>query len=556
MLTRISSLVALAALFAPLPAHPYAVTTGTTWATEAAIETLQQGGNAMDAMVAASFMLNVTLPYAMGIGGGGFLLVGNKGKVHFWSHREMAPASAHERMFLDSSGKPIREPDLYTGPNPVGVPGTIEGLYEAHQKFGRLPWKKLVSLAAARAREGFPLSSNFIRVLDSEWDRIKSFPVTASLYGESDGSHVKRGHLLRNAALGRTLDRIAEGGAAEFYTGALAHEWIAEAQKAGVKMTLDDLKNFKVRVEEPVAYSVFGLKAYTATPPSSAGAHLAPTLRYIERYYREHEVPPAASAARVIVTAEALRFFRELRTAKIADPPYGLLDPHKYIGSAEEKAAWAEIDKRVAEKLDRIQTKVTMVAPARAPLPEEHRTHTAHLSVADDHGMVVSYTTTIEELFGSGITLPAVGFMLNNELSDFTLEPGLPNSPAPGKRPRSNMSPTIFYDAANRPVGVVGCAGGGFIPTVLAELLENYYVHKMSAREAIAFPRFHPEDSRLIVESTMPQAVIKDLKTAGYTVAVEDFWSSAQALLRRDAKDRWEAATEPRADGLGIAIGR
>jgi gamma-glutamyltranspeptidase/glutathione hydrolase len=383
-------------------------------------------------------------------------------------------------------------------------------------------------------------------VLAEEWPRISAFPATAAVFGNGEGGHLRAGHVLRQPLLAQTLEKIAAGGAAAFYTGELSRSWLSEAGKLGVKITPEDLAAYRVRASKPVEFKIFGLRALTAPPPSASGLMVAGSLRYLERYYREHDAPAPGSAARMIVTAEALRYFQELRNTNLADPPHGTLDPAKFLGSPEEKKAWAEIDKRVQNRLDHIQTKFTR-------LPSEPlKGHTAHLSIADDHGMAVAYTTTIEEWFGSGMVVTGHGFLLNNELSDFAGEPGHPNSPAPGKRPRSNMSPTLLF-AGDKAVGVVGCAGGGRIPTAIVELLENYYIHKMTAREAIAFPRFHPDGDTLQLDRSVPDSVAAQLKSAGYDVKVDPVGGVAQALLRRAPKDAWEVASEPRSDGLGFA---
>lgn len=567
---RATLLFFLVATVFPQAASPYAVSTSSPWATEAALDVLRQGGNATDAMVAASFVLNVTQPYKMGIGGGGFYLASRGGKVWYWDHREMAPASAHEKMFLLPNGDEIPYwPDRVTGPNPVGVPGTPAGLFEAHRALGRLPWKRLLEPAVRLARQGFPITQRFEEELEENWERMSRFPATAAIFGDATGKHMKRGRVLRQPLLGETIDTIARKGAPEFYTGALARSWQAEAGKLGVRITLDDLKTYKVRKAEPIRFRVFGLEGVTAPPPSAAGLMVAATLRYLESYYRTREVKAPDSAARVIVSAEAMAYFQERRNKGIGDPatgksrPEGYLDPAKFLGSAEEKAAWAEIDRRVAARLEKIETKVTQSAlperdggavrgvNAQARVPH----HTAHLSIADDAGMAVSYTTTIEALFGSGITVTKHGFLLNNELSDFSAKPGSPNSAAPFKRPRSNMSPTILFDRGAA-VAVVGCAGGQLIPTAVVELLENFYLHQMTAREAIAFPRFHPSpDSEIEVESSMPESTVARLRAAGYTVSVVPrVWAVAEALMRRSPRLGWEAAAEPRYDGLGISI--
>lgn len=537
-------------------AYPFAAATATSWSTETAIDTMKQGGNAVDAAVAASFMLNVALPDAMGIGGGGFLLVARNGKSQFWDSRETAPASAHAKMFLDPSGKPIHfYPERVTGPNGVGVPGMILGLYEAHRKYGKLPWKRLLAPAIRAANSGIPVTPKFEELLKNDWDRLKNFPASAATFGNKEGSYLKTGTVMRNPVLAQTLEKIARD-PRSFYNGELARSWIYEAQRLGVKITTADLAAYKVKERAPVSFKVFDLRGITAPPPSGGGIMVAATLRYLDRYYRVHEVPPVDSAERVIVTTEALRHFQKLRNDKIADPPANQLDPQKFLESPEEKAAWAEIDRAIEKHLEPIQTKVTGSSPGGfPPAPTRFFGHTSHLSVVDDHGMAVAYTTTLEELFGSAMVVPAHGFVLNNELTDFSAEPDThPNAAAPGKRPRSNMSPTLLYDASGGLVGAVGSAGGPRIPTAIVELLENYFLHKMPARQAIAFPRFHFDNDTLYVEAAMPSTTLQRLKEAGYNVQIGQAWSSAQAVLRRSSKSTWEAAGEPRGDGLGLSF--
>lgn len=538
-----------------IKAHAFAVATGTPWATEAAAEILRQGGNATDAMVAASFVLNVTQPYNMGVGGGGFFLASKEGKVYFWDHREMAPDSAHEKMFLKSNGDPISYyPERVTGPNPVGIPGTVAGLYEAHKKLGKLPWKRLLKPAIRIAHDGFPLSPKFAEALADEWSRISMFPFTAATFGNGEGGPLPEGRMLKQPLLAQTLEKIANGGAPAFYTGELSRTWISEAQKLGIKINSEDLKNYKVRSIAPISFHTFDLDAVTAAPPSGAGITVAATLRYLEHYYQTHDLPTPLSATRIIVTTEALHFFQQVRDQSLADPPYGKIDPQKFFNSRDEKLAWDEIDKRIGARLDRIQTRFTQNTMLNTTTDEQSpHSHTAHMSIVDDHGMAVSYTTTIEEVFGSGLVVPGHGFLLNNELSDFAAEPGRPNSPASHKRPRSNMSPLIFFKD-HKPVGVIGCAGGGRIPTVLVEVLEGYHLHKMGAREALASLRFHPTgDNKLQIEKSAPASVLQQLKDAGYILEVGKVGGAAMALLRRGPKDSWEVASEPRTDGLALS---
>ncbi len=376
-----------------------------------------------------------------------------------------------------------------------------------------------------------------------------------------------------------TLEKIANKGAEDFYTGELSKTWLAEAQKLGVKITAQDLKNYKVRVQKPIEYKVFGFNAITVNPPSTSAIVLAGAIRYLDHYYKfqsakQNSSITVDSAKRIIITAETLRFFQQLRDDKMADIGFSKIDPVKFLNTAEEINAWTEIDKRITVRLDKIDTAVTTNKNDLNPFNENHlfspstlialrkpadeSSHTTHISIIDNQGMSVAYTTTIEAIFGSGMVVANHGFLLNNELSDFDLEPGKPNSPAPSKRPRSNMSPTIFtQNIVGKPsqtVAVIGAAGGTRIPSTLVEILENYYIHKMTAREAIAFPRFHPmKDSKIEIEKGYPASVLEKLTIAGYKVEeIPTMWSVAQILLRRNSTDPWEAASEPRYDGLAI----
>ncbi len=541
-------------------AYPFAVSTGSPWATEAAIQVIKKGGNAIDAMVTASFVQNITQPYKMGIGGGGFFLTTHKGKIYYWDGREQAPQSANEKMFLKEDGTEIPDwPDRVTGPNPIGIPGMLAGLHQAHKTLGSLPWKSLVQPAIELANKGFPITEKFEAELEENWERLRLFSTSVAIFGDKQGHYLKRGYTLRQPQLAQTLKTIAEDGAKTFYEGKLGESWTNETQKLGVKITTQDLKNYKVRTSTPIHFDVFGLKGYTAPPPSSAGVMVAATLRYLEHYYKSHPLPQPDSAKRILVTSEALSFFQELRNEKLADLNHTKLDPQKFLNSPEEKQAWEALNKKIALQQEKIETKFTHKNFNQPPILQlsaykKKDGHTAHLSIVDNQGNAVSYTTTIEAIFGSAITVPKHGFLLNNELSDFKATPGHPNSPAPDKRPRSNMSPLLLFEK-NKLVGVLGCAGGGLIPTTIVEILENYHLHKMSAKEAIAFPRFHPRQDALELEKALPQTTLDQLKLLGYKIEVSPtLWAVAEIILKRSSYDPWEAAAEPRYDGLALSF--
>jgi len=544
-------------LFQSPLAQAFSVVTGTQGATSAAVEVLRRGGTAADAMVAAAFALNVTEPYNIGIGGGGFFLANQPtktgNKTSYWDARETAPIATTPELLLQKNGKdPIPYyPERVSGPNPVGVPGFIAGLAEAHKKLGKLPWKTLLQPAIKLAREGFPIPSHFAFVLDEEWPRLRMFPFSLAAFGNGEGSPLVRGQVLRQPLLARTLENIAEKGPKEFYSGALAQSWVARAQELGVRIQPKDVADYKPLVRNPIEYTVFGKTVMTAPPPSASSIAVAGPLRYLEHYYRKHDTPKPNSAERIIVTTEALRYYQEFRNANIADPPHAKIDPQLFYQSGAEFASWSEINKRIASRLEKIETAVT-----NTTVSEDHyaSSHTAHLSVIDDQGLAVAFTGTIEQWFGSGITVTGHGFLLNNQLSDFSPEPENINAPRAGKRPRSNMSPMIILEKGQT-LGVVGCAGGARIPTTLVELLENYYVFSMTGAESTAYPRFHPTGEKdLEIEEGYPKAVYERLEEAGYKLKhVTDLGSTAQALLRRTSKLPWEVTAESRsARGYGF----
>ncbi|MGK5086179.1 gamma-glutamyltransferase family protein [Bdellovibrionota bacterium FG-2] len=553
-LMRIIFVLAFFPVLGSRPAFSFAVVSGTSQATQAGVEILRAGGNAVDAMVAASFALNVTQPYNMGMGGGGFFLLaapGVKGGPVVLEHREEAPVSAHKKMFLAPDGKPIPAfPERMTGPNPVGIPGTVAGLYQAHKKHGKLKWARLLAPAIILARQGFPISRAFEHVLDEEWQRISKFPDTARVFGDGQGKPLRMGRLLMQPELGQTLEAIAQGGGEAFYTGGLADKWLTSAQGLGVKFVKDDLRAYRVRVKNPVEFEVFGHRFFAPDAPSGGSLLVAGALRFLEQYYRSHPVPASDSPERVVVTSEAIRFYQALRDQKVAD---GIVGVFAFFGSGAEKDAWREISQRIEGRFKFLNAGAARSAGSASGSTEKTG-HTAHLSVVDDRGMAVSYTTTIEEHFGSGLVVPGFGFLLNNELSDFSPDPENINAPAPGKRPRSNMSPLLVYKGT-RLVGVLGCAGGSRIPTTLVQILENLMMFQMSAQAASAFPRIHPAlvDGRevLEVEPAFGEGTMAALKKLGLTVQVVPLSTTAQVLFRRKG---WEAAAESRSDGMGIVV--
>jgi len=549
---------------APLAAFGWGIATSSDYATQAGIQMFKKGGNAVDAAIAAAFVVNVTTPHKMGIGGGGFILVGKNGSVSCVNHREVAPKSAHPKMFFDADDKIIPYyPQRVTGPNPVGVPGTVAGFAAAHKRWGKLPWKTIMQPAIEVAQNGFPISSNVEADIKKNWSRIEQFAATKSTFSKNGQTPLVRGDLLRQPQMAKTLRTIANNGGSSFYTGPLAKSWLTEAQKLGVRLSEQDLKDYKVSFEKPITFKIFGKTAYMQGPPSGSSIAVGATLRFLEHYYRDKTVPSHDSVERYITSVEALAYFQKLRTETIADRGFATIDPQKYFESNAEKQAWIEIEKSINEKKSKIGTRVThllkdQLPKSQRPLPRlPEYGSTAQISTIDNQGLAVSITNTIEEIFGSGVTVPQHGFLLNNELSDFDAEPGRPNSAAVGKRPRSTMSPTLLFDGKT-PVAVLGASGGLRTHSSITLFLENYFIHKLDAKMAIASARIHPrwvQGKQFIaeVESFMAPDAVEALREAGYEVDVQSgVYTYPQMLIRREKTAQWEAAADPRYDGMGV----
>ncbi|MGE4233763.1 MAG: gamma-glutamyltransferase family protein [Bacteriovoracia bacterium] len=546
-------------LFFPVYVFGYAVSTSSPYATRVAIDVLNEGGNAVDALVAASLVIGVANPYKMGIGGGGFFLVSNKGKTYFLNARETAPNSANEKMFLDSYGKPLAHIHQITGPRSVGIPGLVKGLAEVHRKFGRRPWKSLVAPSVEFAKRGVPISADFEKELHYNWSRMDAYEESKKIFGDGYGSYLKAGRSLVQKDLSKFLEHLAKNPNL-FYEGKIAKEWISAAKKLGVQIEAKELEKYKTKVDKPIVFKVFGFDGVTAAAPSSSAFVVAGVLRYLEHYYsKKKDLWSADSVERVIVTTETSKLFQELRDKIVGDTPSESLQAYFSRDgrpTEKEKEVWKKIDQAITQKFQEMKNPPKLAGPQPVN-SDQQNSHTTHISIVDDKGMVVSSTLTIEAYFGSGMIVPGFGFLLNNELSDFDSIPGGPNTAKPGKRPRSNMSP-IILQKSGKAVAVVGCAGGPRIPSAVAGILENFFIFKMNANEAMAFPRIHygihEGSSRLLIEKGYPPSTIKKLEELRYPVArVDVMRSTAQALLRNSPKQPWQAASESRYDGLAWA---
>ena len=448
-------------------------------------EVLRRGGNAIDAAVAVGFALAVVHPQAGNIGGGGFLIYrATDGRSFALDYRETAPGAATRNMYLDSAGRPAAS--SLTGALAAGVPGSVAGMAEMHRRFGRLPWSEVVAPAVALARDGFVVDSPraaAFAVRESR-ERLARFPSSARLFLPHGRPPVK-GDTLRQPDLARTLQLIADSGAAAFYGGGIADLIVAEMGRSGGIITRDDLARYRAVWREPIETTYRGWRLIGMPPPSSGGVTVAEILNILEGYA---PLPPAGSAPLLHLWVEAMRRAFTDRNRYLGDPDF-VPDP---VAGLVSKSYAAELRGEI--DLHRASRTATLVQLAEGA-------HTTHYSIVDQEGNAAAVTTTLNDDFGSALAVEGGGFLLNDEMDDFAARPGMPNlyglvqgeanAIGPGKRMLSAMAPTIVLDTAGRLALVAGSPGGPRIISAVAQVISNVIDHGMTLAQAVAAPRIH-----------------------------------------------------------------
>ena len=482
-------------------------------ATDVGVAVLKAGGNAVDAAVAIGFALAVTHPYAGNIGGGGFMLVRlADGRTAFIDFRERAPMKASRNMYLDADGKLTK--DSLVGWRASGVPGSVRGFELAHKKYGHKAWADLVQPAVALASQGFPVSYSMSESLDHETKLLSQFPDSKRIF-----LSVHFGDKLVQPELAETLKRIRDRGAADFYEGETARKFAAAEDANGGLITLDDLKSYQVVERTPLHGHYKDYDIITSPPPSSGGIGILQMLGMLEG--SGYEKTGAGSAASIHYVAEAMRRFYADRSEFMADPDFykvpvsRLLDP-KYIASRRDT-----IDRERATPSDQIHP---------GPLPAAESAETTHYNVIDSEGNVVAVTYTLNGGYGSGVTVPGLGFLLNNEMDDFAAKPGEENlfhliqveanAIQPGKRPLSSMTPTIVL-RGGKPFLVLGAPGGSRIINGVLQVFLNVVDFHMNVQEAADWPRFHHQwmPDQLYLEKGISPDTIDRLRAMGHRIS-------------------------------------
>src|ERR1700756_145804 len=518
-------------------------------ASEAGVEILQAGGNAVDAAVATGFALAVVHSPAGNIGGGGFMLIRMAdGKTHFIDYREKAPAAATRDMYLDAQGKVIEGASEY-GYKAIGVPGSVAGMVTAEKKFGKLMLKQVMAPAIKLARDGFTLTWDEAHDLHDSY--LAKFPESRRVF-QRNGDYYKSGEVFRQPELARTLERIAEN-PDDFYHGALARELAAAIQKGGGLITAEDLAHYEVKEREPVHGSYRGYDVISAPPPSSGGTVLIESLNILEGYDLAKMANRSAQSIHFTVEGFRRAFFD--RAEFMGDPDFSKI-PVAQLLDKTYAAAWREsIDPEHASaskelKRPAIFSELEQYAQTHPlEVPRRESNHTTHYSVVDSDGNAVAVTTTINDWFGSRVTADGLGFLLNDEMDDFSSKPGVPNGDGlllsemnaigPGKRPLSSMTPTIVV-RDGRTVMVLGSPGSSKIISTVANVLMGVADYGMNIQEAVNAPRFHNQwmPDVLYVEQWFSPDTVNLLQHMGYKVEiglhygtfVAPYWSDAECI--------------------------
>jgi gamma-glutamyltranspeptidase / glutathione hydrolase len=511
---------------------------------------LERGGNAIDAAVAVSFALAVVHPEAGNIGGGGFLLYRRVGGlIYGLDFRERAPRGSTQTMYVGADGK--RNGKSHTGHLAAGVPGSVAGMVDAHRRFGRLPWKSLVEPAVLLARDGFVIDEYRHKSIASDTNRLVQFDASAAQFMPG-GAPPPIGSTFKQPDLARTLEAIRDRRAAGFYQGWVADSIVAEMKRGGGIISKADLLAYRTVWRVPVRFTYRGHTVYSMPPVSSGGVTLAMILNIMEGYGAP---PPFGSAALLHREAEAMRRAYIVRNTSLGDPAF--------VTNPVTRLLSKTFARRLRSMID--TTRATATPDAVKQL--EEGPSTTHFSVVDAAGNAVSFTTTINSLYGNAVTVRGAGFLLNDEMDDFTTLPGAPNQwgsvdgrknlIAPGKRPLSSMTPTIVLDAKGKLFMVLGSPGGTTIITTVYHVISNVIDHKMTLADAVAAPRmFHqarPDSMQLEGRDPDPPGVLEttvaELKKLGHVVHFRAYMGDVEAIIRTNTG--WQGVSDPRRGGGG-----
>ncbi len=533
---------------APVPPRQAAIASASAYATDAGLEVLAQGGNAFDAAVAVSATLGLVEPESSGIGGGGLMLLhlADGDREVFIDARERAPLAATRDMYLDASGQ-VRPKSSIDGPLAAAIPGLPAGLAHLSEKYGRVPLSVSLAPAIRLARKGWVMNAKTAQVLPWRSEVLAQSPGARELFLRK-GKPVEAGQVLKNPDYARTLERLARDGREGFYAGPLARRLVDGVRGAGGIWTLEDLAQYRAVEREPLRFSHRGFQLVTAPPPSSGGVALAEILNVLSGY----DYPAMAQGERTHLVVEAMRRAYRDRAQFLGDPDFVDVPLARMMSLDFAAGLRASIHPHKA-------TPSSLLPPVG---PARERPDTTHFSIIDTEGNLAAVTQTVNLTFGNAFAVPGTGFVLNNEMDDFSAAPGVPNAfgligdeaneIAPGKRPLSSMTPTFLSDGER--TAAIGTPGGSRIITmVLLGLMD--LMDGGGAQAAADRPRYHHQyvpDAILAEPGALPGDVVAQLESMGHTVKIADStWGNMQVVLWNRRSGEVEAGSDRRWKAVG-----
>ena len=517
-----------------------------SYSADAAMQVLQDGGNAIDAAITAQFVLAVTLPEAGNVGGGGFMTIKFEDNTDFLDYREMAPENAHRDMYLDEQGD-VKPYESLFGAKASGIPGTVAGMWAAHKKYGTLDWERLLAPAVDLAEQGFVVHEKLANNIDHYIERTKEAAINNNF--SEYFAHAKAGTTFKQPELAKTLKAIQQQGKDGFYKGDVAKHIVGFMQQNGGLITYEDLLAYKAVWRKPLHLNWQGYELVTAPPPSSGGVAVAQWIGMLEAYDATHDLPAQNST-------EYIHVMSEIGKRVFADRAEYMGDPDFVSVPVEALTDANYITQRAAD----IQPTSISDTPSVKPGLKESE-DTTHFSIMDRWGNAVANTTTINLTFGSGVVVTGAGFLLNDEMDDFSAKPGVPNffgavggeanAIEPYKRMLSSMTPTLVTKD-DQVVLVTGSPGGTTIISSVTQSLLNALLYDMSAEEAVNSPRFHhqllPKDT-IRMHDGFTEATVNELKAMGYTIDNRRF---GDVHLIKRTKEGVEAASEKSGRGKSL----
>jgi gamma-glutamyltranspeptidase / glutathione hydrolase len=510
-------------------------------ASDAGLEILREGGNAVDAAVATGFALAVVHPAAGNLGGGGFLLLRtHDGQTTFIDYREKAPLAATETMYQDAKGNVLPESSMQSsvlGYRAIGTPGSVAGMVYAERKYGKLGLAKVIAPAIRLAAEGFVLTEEEAGELHDE--DLAKFADSRRIF-QRNGDYLKAGETFRQPELARTLERIAAN-PDDFYRGKMAQELVADLKKGGALLTLEDLAQYNVVERRPIIGDFHAYTIISAPPPSSGGIVMMSALNILEGYDLA-KLGDRSPQSLHLITEAWRRAFMD-RAQYLGDPDFNSI-PTSQLIAKKYAAAWRQgIDaEKATPSADLKRPEGFLPAPPATAGHYRESNDTTHYSVVDSEGNAVAVTTTLNNSFGSGVTSGTLGFLLNDEMDDFAAKQGVPNmygliqgpanAIAPGKRPLSAMTPTIVLENGKLRY-VLGSPGGPRIITTVGNILLSVAEGGLNVQEAVDAPRFHHQylPDKLYLEPGFSADTVEALSKMGYSVSVRNgHWSNGECI--------------------------